>query len=464
MLNPFLSGINESKIIIGLQLFILLQLFSVIILKLQQTKDISSQKNFRVITFLSTIFGIQFFLFFFLLLSSNTSFFVTLTAFIPLVVLFSFCALMWAWCFPNYNLKIDLFLFIYSFLVFILFILQLIFSFLIQLQILNISLWLYRFQTLFSFIFLWANIIILVVKHPQNWFAGILLIIVASLGFIHPLLIWGSLQTPSVISILLYEALSFLLLPFFPVVTVAVETKKNTVGIKENLQILRSWIEVANPKEKNKIENLLIQALGRSFTADLAILAMSYVSGENQIFIFHKNNQNNKEVDDQFIKIAKTQLENIKKPFITLKHEKNSELQLSLMRAAGFKQTVNFLYFPLQQKTSKNDREAHLFFFSQNTVWEQVHLDLLREMKDDLRQILIHERIADTIEDKFTEEKKSLSFLKIEAGEKYKSWTRETDAEKIHRLELELKLALEEYDRLQKLHEAYIRTSASVKK
>jgi hypothetical protein len=123
---------------------------------------------------------------------------------------------------------------------------------------------------------------------------------------------------------------------------------------------------------------------------------------------------------------------------------------------------VNIVFFPVKL-SAQSDNSFCIILFSSILQWDKTHLDYLRNVKDELAQILQKIYPGKVISDQQT--RKTLSSIDPENKSIYsKMRFDKTNNGKILRLESELKFALEEYARVQKLLEENINRSNSSRK
>jgi hypothetical protein len=475
------TSFTGIEILFFLQLIILLEIVISLFSLLAGKKSIPASIFQKASSYLIFTFGIQIFLFGMifsdLLGISNLNEFYPMI--FPFLISLNCCSLMWFWCFPLNQQKTNFPLFFFIFSAIVIFILELIFTFLLQVSFFNIPLLLNILVLLAASFFLLIGIILLLVNHPPKWFVGVIFSLIFILGIINIIFSVGVMQTQSLQFLLLCEVIAFTLIPFL---TQSLRNKPYTNEVKEangelsisgmkkiNLpaqRILKSWANLAILDHEGQIAEKFIIAIGNTFDADRAILVGCLNANEEAVVLSEYSiNQRAKEKQSlptlQTFAFFRTWINEARSIIFHKKEQFPTDL-LSFLSSVGRDDLVNILFFPLAI-SDKSNPSFGILLLSPKIHWEQAHLNYLEDMKSEFIQILscvpIHAEIEGEKQGSSSRSHPGITPLKKSAH--LSSNPNESDQEKIQRLESELKLTLEEYDRVHKLLEENIRKSSS---
>ena len=451
----------------SLQLLALLLVFVPLIHFFQMNKVQDKKNSVRTVHFLQVAFAIQIVLTVILLLGlENARSLKIIGAIFPYFIFLSICILAWVWGFPKPNPKVDFIFYAYLIITLLLFFLEITFSFFIQIVNLNIPSLMNLLLAFVSFVFLLFVIIILLAKRPGNWFAGILFALISILGIGSLIYDLGTTQTLTLTSLIFFEVIAFAFLPLLSITSPS--KSKITQGTTANLiskQALDAWLTLIQPENMEQFGNHLINALGNTFKADKAVLVRFRTTdkkNENVIFIAGDDKHKSKEQGQlKQLPLIVNSWSKQKKPLVLFKEDKFTDNQLSMFETIDYDHPVNMLYYPIFLPENK-DESFGLFLFSQEIRWGSEDLKLLGDVDNELIRIL---KYIPEFRNSDAEDKRSLErtkptniLLKTEADRPTGLFI--SDVDKIHRLEAELKLVLEEYDRLHKLLEENLRKSS----
>jgi hypothetical protein len=477
----FSTSFTGIGILFVLQLIILLEIFISLFSLFAGKKTLPASIFHKASRFLIFTFGIQV-----LLLGMIFSDLIGISELnkihpiiFPFLISLNCCLLIWFWCFPLNEQKTNFPLFLYVFSAIVIFILELIFTFLIRVSNYNIPLLLTILMLIVSTIFLLIGIILLLVYRPSKWFTGVIFSLILILGIINTILSLSLLKAPSLQFLLFCEVIAFILIPFL---TQSLKHKTGSDEVKEangellisdmkkiNLpaqRILKSWIDLAILDQAGQIAEKFIIAVGNTFDADQAILVGSSNANE-EAFILSEYSMNQKEKEKrslpplQSFAFFRTWI-NEKRSIIFHKKDKFPRDVLSFLSSVGRNDLVNILFSPIRI-SDKSNHSFGILLISPRIHWDQTHLNYMEDMKGEFIQILNRVPICDEIEGG-KQESSLLSRPGTTPRKKpahLSSDPNESDQEKIRRLESELKLTLEEYDRVHKLLEENIRKSSS---
>ncbi len=462
--GPSFSFLADIKISVVLQLLVLLTIIISTIIFHQQKKKLNKNgKNiFRflagnlIFQFLITVIVIINFL-------SGLSTLNSFNSAIPFMISISLCTFVWVWCFPNPSFKNNLPLATYIFLAFILLILDLSTHYNIQVSNLNFSYLMLSLLTFISILLILAGLLIILFKHRNNWLAGFLFSLFAIIGlssnFFNP-------NPPANLSFLLFfELTAFLFLPFLPRSLIHDIPPNPIFAHPINEEMLVAWLKLIQTQDENVITSDFLNALRVTFSADQAILVGS--SKMNQVpGIIAITGKDPKELilqnEETTFSLLESCFKEEKKGFILNKGDAFPAEVDSFLKTAGIKKPINLLFHLITSSTN-SDKKLALIFLSKEFYWNKQHLHCLETGKSELFKVLQNMDVGKKSENGTQNDLlgvKDISSL-IHQTENFTGRLKESDAEKISRLESELKLALEEYDRVLKLLEENIKKSSA---
>jgi hypothetical protein len=374
---------------------------------------------------------------------------------IPFLIISLLCGFVWIWCFPNPSFKNFWPFVLYTIFVCVLYILGLSAQYLIQINNINTSLAILSTLSFISILFILAGILIILIKHMGNWFAGFLFAVFSIIGISSNFVI--TTESVNYASLLFFELAAYLFLPFLPGAVIIQQNTNKKIDNSINEEMLVSWLKIIDKPGNQIIAPDFLLAIQKTFSADLAILAGSAkvddapvimaISGENQ-------NKLNLQKTDTAVILFKSLFSEGKSEFFLNKEDAFPEELNSFLKTIGLEKPVNLLFYPVP-KSGKLDKQFALLLVSKETAWNQKHLLYLQAAKSELSQVIQHilfkNQKVNATQNAFPgkNDKNSLNYQLDELS----GSTKESDKQRIRRLESELKLALEEYDRVLKLLE-----------
>jgi hypothetical protein len=230
--------------------------------------------------------------------------------------------------------------------------------------------------------------------------------------------------------------------------------------------IFQAWLSLAIKNQDILIANEFLKSLSLTFHSDMALL----LSASNQLNDLSINSgfSNKKSklvfpfpIDNNCISFFIDILKGKRPLYLSADDYFPNELKYFL-DLNKIPQPINILFFPVKL-SAQNNISFCIILLSSLLHWDKTHLDYLRNVKDELSQILQKIYPGKVISDQQTQ--KSLSSIDPENKSIYsKMLFDKTNNGKILRLESELKFALEEYARVQKLLEEKINRPNSSRK
>ena len=463
--GPFFSFLADPRTSVALQLFVLLTIIISTVIFHQQKQNLNFQNGKKISQFLTGNLVFQFFITI-IVLSNYFSGFLTqnsLFSTIPLFINISLCAFVWLWSFPDPSSKNDLPLAIYIFLAFILFTLDLSFRYIIQVSNINFSYLLLSLLTFISILFILTGLLVILFKHRKNWLAGILFSMFSIIGlssqFFNP-------SMPANLSTLLFfELTAYLFLPFLSGIPPHKNRPEQNTAQWINEEMLIAWLKLIQAQGKTDTTIDFLNAIRLSFSANDAILiGYSKVRQVPDIIAMIgddlKNTFLQKNETDQLL--SESWFKKEKKGFIFNKGDVFPAEVDAFLKKAGFEKPVSLLSY-LFQSSNNSENKFALIFFSKEFNWNEQHLHCLEtgksELLDILQNIAAEKKSENGTQNELSGAKDVTSL--IHQSKDYTGRLKESDAEKISRLESELKLALEEYDRVLKLLEENMKKSSA---
>ena len=230
---------------------------------------------------------------------------------------------------------------------------------------------------------------------------------------------------------------------------------------------LTSWLKLVDKRDEGvKSENLL-NAIRETFKADTAILfGLSEINETPSFCVVVKQGQNKQQITqdkNKTLSQIKSWFKKEKRESLILYKDDSFPQELySIINSIGYENSINFLFYLLPSSIDL-DKKFGLMLFSPQSRWDERHLNLLEAVKSELGQMVhyIQSKNVQNGEMKKPVLKTKDSAHLIQNNKKYLSKLNEPDAEKVLRLESELKLTLEEYDRVHKLLEENIKKSSA---
>ncbi len=459
---PFFA---DPSINVALQLLVLLTIIISTVFFHQQKKKLENENGKKISRFLAGNLVFQIFITIIVVSNSLTDP-TSLNSYysaIPFLLNISLCSFVWVWSFPDHSFKNDLPLAIYIFMAFVLFILNLSFRYIIQVSNFNFSYLLLTLLTFISILFILAGLLVILFKHRNNWWAGILFSLFSIVGlssfFFNP--------TPpaNLSSLLLFELTAYLFLPFLSgSLPHKIRPEINSVQ-PINEEMLITWLKVIQTQGKTDIASDFLNAIRLTFYADDAILASSSKMKQSPEIIamigddLKHSHLQKKEVP---LSLFESWFKKEKKGFILNKSDSFPAEVDSFLKTAGFEKPISLLFYLIPPSTN-SDKQFALLFLSKKSHWNEQHLRCLETGKSELFPVLQNMDVEKRSENGAQNDLlgiKDISSL-IHQSKNHTNRLKESDSEKISRLESELKLALEEYDRVLKLLEENMKKSSA---
>ena len=383
--------------------------------------------------------------------------------------IFSFSALwiIWLWCFPLTSMKSDSPKFVFGMALTIIFLIQLFFAYVVKLVNIEIAAFANIIWFLTTLVILFLGFILLIINHHSNWFLGCIFTLFLLTGLLTFQLFPGIDDSKSNAILLLTQMIAFTVLPVLSqsfVYTSFTDEKRviNNLSIaNKNMTILpaqnvfQSWLSLAIKNQDILIANEFLKCLALTFHADLAlILAPSNQQDDLNITSGFSNNESKLvfplPIDKDCNRFFEGYIKDDKPFYLSTEDYFPTDLKYFLNQIK-VSQPVNILFFPIKLSNQLNNTFG-ILLFSPLLRWDKNHLDYLRYVKDDME--LIMQKIFPGNITTMQQSKNSFSSIDTEKKSIYrKKVNDETNDVKILRLESELKLALEEYARVQKLLE-----------
>jgi len=472
IMDFFNTLISQSEWRIFLQFILVISIFTSLFTVYSNRKLISQNSFSRAISSELLILCLQLLLFAGLYLNFRgiLSLDTFLLSYSPFVFSISALWIIWLWCFPLVSMKSDGPKFALSIALIIIFLIQLFFTYVVKINNIDITKYTNTIWFLTILVILVFGSILLIFNHHPNWLFGCIFTFLHLIGSILALVALGFSQLQSNNILLFFQTIAFMILPVLAqsfVFTSSSEEKQainhlpiasNKMSILPAQQVFQSWLNLAIKNQDILIASEFIRAIGLTFHADMALLiGISNLQDDGTIysgfslkrrkltFPLPINNQGNHFINKYF-------KEN--KPFLLTTEDYFSndlEAFLNLIKVA---RPINLLIYPIQSSI-QNNNSFGIIFISSLLRWEKYHLDYLNSIKDEMVQIV--KKIFPQKEIFNQQAKSIISTNDTEVKSKYlQIVSDESDTAKIHRLESELKLALEEYARIQKLLEENI--------
>lgn len=462
---PAFSFLTDPSTSVALQLLVLLTIIISTVIYHQQKKKFNNLDGKKISRFLAGNLVFQI-LITIIVVSNFRNSLPSLNSFhssIPFMINILLSAFVWVWCFPDPSFKNDLPLIIYTFLAIILFILDFSFRYLIQISNINISHLLLSLLTSISILFIMAGILVILLKHRNNWLAGILFSLSSIIGLSSIFLNTVPPANPS--SLLFFELTAYLFLPFLSGLLPQKIRPEQNRAQQVNEGMLIAWLKLSQTQAKTDIAIKFLNAIRLTFSADSAILVSSSNKKQAPDIIamvgddLKKSHIQKKETT---LSLIESWFIEDKKGFILNKEDAFPAEIDSFLKKNGIKKPINLLFY-LIPPSSKVDNKYALILISKEFHWNEQHLHHLETVRSELSSVLLkigNEQKSDNDTQDDISGGMDIPSL-MHQTENYTGILKESDAEKISRLESELKLALEEYDRVLKLLEENIKKSSA---
>lgn len=459
------SFLADPSTNVALQLLVLLTIILSTVIFHQQKKKLENENGKKISRFLAGNLVFQIFITIIVVSISLTdptplnSYY----SVIPFLLNISLSSFVWVWSFPDHSFKNDLPLVIYLFLAFVLFILNLSLRYIIQVSNFNFSYLLLTLLTFISILFILAGLLVILFKHRKNWLAGILFSLFSVVGlssfFFNP--------TPpaNIPSLLLFELTAYLFLPFLSgSLPHKIHPQQNTASpINEGMLI--AWLKMIQAQGKTDVASDFLNAIRLTYSADDAILASSSKKKQSpEIIAMIGNDLKNSHLQKKEVTLSlfESWFKKEKKGLILNKNDSFPAEVDSFLKTAGFEEHVSLLFYLIPPSTN-SDKQFALLFLSKKSYWNEQHLRCLETGKSELFTVLQNMDIEERSENGSQNNLLGLKDISplIHQSKNHTGRLKESDTEKISRLESELKLALEEYDRVLKLLEENMKKSSA---
>lgn len=389
--------------------------------------------------------------------------------------IYSFTALwiIWLWCFPLASMRSDSPKFVFSMALTFIFLIQLIFLYVFKILNIEIIALTNIVWFLTTLVILMVGFGFLIIKRHFNWLFGCIFTFFYLTGLLSAQIIPGITQSQSNTMLFISQIIAFTLFPILSqsfIHTAIAEEKQEinnlpiaskNMAILPDQKIFQSWLNLAIKNQDILIANEFLKCLTLTFHADQALLLASLnQQADLNIVAGYTINKNKLSIPFVLDRPSNDMLEKY------LKGDKPSSFTTDdyfpddlkiFIKLIKVPQPVNILVFPIKLSAQKNNTFC-ILLFSALIPWNKSHLDYLIKVKDEI--VLIFQKIfpgkVTTIQQTENslipnDPKKKSMYSKIGPGE--------TNDSKIFRLESELKLALEEYARVQKLLEENLQRS-----
>lgn len=383
--------------------------------------------------------------------------------------IFSFSALwiIWLWCFPLASMKSDSPKYVFGMALILIFFIQLFFTYVVNLGNIEIAAFANIIWFLTTLVILVLGLILLIINHQSNWFLGCIFTLIFLIGLLATQLFPGIDDSKSNAILLLTQMIAFTFLPVLSqsfvhatftdekrvINNLSIASKNMTILPAQN--VFQSWLSLAIKNQDILIANEFLKCLALTFHADLAlILAPSNQQDDLNITSGFSNNESKLvfplPIDKDCNRFFEGYIKDDKPFYLSTEDYFPTDLKY-FFNQIKVSQPVNILFFPIKLSNQLNNTFG-ILLFSSLLRWDKNHLDYLRYVKDDME--LIMQKIFPGNITTMQQSKNSFSSIDTEKKSIYrKKVNDETNDVKILRLESELKLALEEYARVQKLLE-----------
>lgn len=458
---------NEGRIFFQL---ILVLLISANLITIHSNRKLISQTTYRrAISSVLLILGLE--LLFLLGLNLNflgvLPFETFLISYFQFIFSFSALWIIWLWCFPLASMKSDSPKFVFGMALTLIFLIQLFFDYVFRIINIEIATFTNIIWFLTTLVILVFGFVLLIINHHFNWFFGCIFTLIYLAGLLATQFFPGITQSQNNAILLFSQIIAFTFLPVLSqsfVYTALTEEKQviNNLPIASKKMpilpaqnVFKSWLSLAIKNQDILIANEFFKCLALTFHADLALLlAPSNQQDDLNITSGFSNKKSTLvfplPIDRDCNRFFEGYIKDDKPFYLSTEDYFPNDLKYFL-NLINVPQPVNILFFPIKLSIQSNNTFG-ILLFSSLLRWDKNHLDYLRSVKDEM--VLILQKIFPVNVTTKQQSNNSLSFIDTEKKSIYsKIGPDETNDIKILRLESELKLALEEYARVQKLLE-----------
>jgi hypothetical protein len=470
-----LNSLSQNSERIFFQIILLILISASLFTIFSNRKSISHSTYHRAISTVLFILGMEslFLIGLFLISQGILQLEIFLKLFFQFIFSISALWVIWLWCFPLASMKSDGPKYIFGTTLTLIFLFQLFFIYVVKVINIEISIIANIIWFLTTLIILVFGLILLIINHRPNWFIGCIFTSIFFAGLLAAQLLPGIDDLKSISILFLTRIIAFSILPvlsislFFTEFSEEEQVSNNLSIAGKNMTILpsqevfQSWLRLAIKNQDILIANEFLKCIALTFHADLVLLLSTSNKSDNLSIISGFSKNKSKLIFPLLIKNGLISIfeGNMKgdKPFYFSTQDYFPNNLLNFLKIIKVTQPVNLLFYPIKFSNQSNTT-AGILLFSSLLRWDKNHLEYFKYMKDEMQQIL--QKIFPENE---TQEQQSINYDSQNGTEKKtiltKSLHNESNEEKIHTLESELKLALEEYARVQKLLEENIHRS-----
>ena len=390
-----------------------------------------------------------------------------LLSYFPFIFSFSALWIIWLWCFPLASMKSDSPKFVLGIALILIFFIQLFFDYVVRIRNIEITALFNIMWSLTTLVILILGFILLVINHSFNWFFGCIFTLIHLAGFLVTQIFPGISPQQNIGILLFSQIFAYLIMPVLSqsfVFTTFSEEKQvinnlpiasKKMKILPTQKVFQAWLNLAIKNQDILIANEFLKCLALTFHADLALLLAPSNQQDDLNITSGFSNKKNKlvfplPIDRNCNSFFEGYIKDDKPFYLSTEDYFPTDLKyfLNLIKVP---QPVNILFFPIKLSVQSNNTFC-ILLFSSLLRWDKNHLDYLRSVKDEM--VLILQKIFPGNEITKQQSNNSISSIVTEKKSIYsKIGPDETNDVKILRLESELKLALEEYARVQKLLE-----------